>query len=66
MPSWASSYLSRHYHLTVIALAVSVVALWKGLINGGQWVAIASCALTQFRVGDVFDTWVKGRQNPKP
>lgn len=61
MNALLASYLSRHYHLTLIALVAGIVALFLRFMSGGEFVALASTAISAFRVGDVLDTWVKGK-----
>lgn len=58
-----SKFLSRHFHLTVFVLVVSSIALFNRFMSGAEWVAVSTCAITAFRIGDVFDTYAHTRQN---
>ncbi len=65
MNATLSKYLSRHYHLTVFVLLSGATALFTGRMSGGEYVALCGGALASFRIGDVFDTWLHGRDNAR-
>lgn len=63
MGGMLSKYLSRHYHLTVFVLGTGATALFTGHMSGGEYTALCGGALGAFRAGDVFDTWLHGKDN---
>lgn len=66
MNGMLAKFLSRHYHLTVFVLVAGTTALFTGRVSGGEWVTVCTTALGSFRVGDVFDTWLHGKDNAGP
>jgi uncharacterized membrane protein YjjP (DUF1212 family) len=61
-----AKYLSRNYHLVLLVIGISAVALFYKLISGGEWVAIASACVAAFRAGDAVVEWLHTRnQTPK-
>lgn len=63
MDKMFKNYLSRHWHLTLLVLAISTIALFKHLISGTDWDVVVPALIGAFRAGDVFDTWLNKKQN---
>lgn len=58
-----AKYLSRNYHLVLLVICVSAVAMFKHLMSGGEWVAVSTAVVTAFRAGDAMVEWLHKRDD---
>jgi uncharacterized membrane protein YjjP (DUF1212 family) len=63
-----AKYLSRNYHLVLLVIGISAVALFQKLISGGEWATIATATIAAFRAGDAVVEWIhkQGERNEPP
>lgn len=61
MNSTLSTYLSRHFFLTLLVIVFAAAAMFLHIMGDAVFAGLAGGALVNFRIGDVFDTWIKGR-----
>jgi uncharacterized membrane protein YjjP (DUF1212 family) len=62
--SLVAKYLSRNFHLVLLVIGISAVALFSRLITGGEWVAVSGACITAFRAGDAMVEWLHSRNRP--
>ena len=56
-----SKYFSRNYHLVLLVISISAVALFHHLITGVEWASIATACVTAFRAGDAMVEYLHKR-----